>query len=107
MINSKIVIIAGVYLAWPTARQEFSSSVKVGFSSRLENPTTGKTPPLRLTDSQTLILADQDAILANQNTILADQEAILADRDATLGDQDVGNVFLKKLGLDLVVQSSR
>ena len=37
---------------WPgkPAWQEFSSSVKMGFSGRLENPTTGKTPPLRLTD---------------------------------------------------------
>ena len=38
---------------WPSkpAQQEFSSSVKVGFSGRPENPTTGKTPPLRLTET--------------------------------------------------------
>ena len=37
---------------WPgkLARQDFSSTVKVGFSGLLENPTTGKTPPLRLAE---------------------------------------------------------
>ena len=54
--------------------------------------------------NQTAILADQDAILASQNALLADQKC---HSDEVLGGGEIGNAFLKKLGSDLVVQSSR
>ena len=53
MVERKIVISNAAHLA----QQDFSSTVKVGFSGRLENPTTGKTPPLRLAEPNDKIAA--------------------------------------------------
>ena len=41
----KVILFDEAHLVRQMGQQSFSSSVKVGFSGRPENPTTGKTPP--------------------------------------------------------------